>query len=210
MTSSPLSESLPKQPVNEVYALFALPVGRYSMPNFPTVKKEIFKWIETQDIRSEHERLAITHNVSQIGARNRILEDSRSVADFLLDACKQYNTEAYNYDLNFSISDCYLELATKGALYAPHEHSNCIYSATLLINYQDGHSPLKFRRNVAGSYYPVMQFPNKDYTAFNMTEATVPMEEGDLIIYPSSMTHGYEGNPYDDRVTMTVNFIPDK
>ncbi|WP_124981699.1 putative 2OG-Fe(II) oxygenase [Nonlabens xiamenensis] len=210
MTQSPLSDNLPSQPVNEVYALFALPVGRYSMPDFPTHKKQIFKWIETQDIRPEHERLAITHNVSQIGKRNTILEDNATLADFLLDKCREYNTESYNYDLDFAISDCYLELATKGALYAPHEHSNCIYSATLLINYIDGHSPLKFRRAVNGSYYPVMQFPNKDYTAFNMTEATVPMNEGDLIIYPSSMTHGYEGNPYDDRVTLTVNFIPNK
>ena len=210
MTQSPLSDNLDNAVTNEVYALFALPVGRYAFPNFPTVKKQIFKWIETQDIRPEHDRNAITHNVSQIGKRNTILEDNASVADFLLDKCREYNKEAYNYDLDFAISDCYLELATKGALYAPHEHSNCIYSATLLINYIDGHSPLKFRRNVAGSYYPVMQFPNKDYTAFNMTEATVPMNEGDLIIYPSSMTHGYEGNPYDDRVTMTVNFIPNK
>ena len=210
MDSNPLSDSLPKAGKSEIYALFALPVGVYSCPNFATVKKEIFKWIETQDIRPEHDRLAITHNVSQIGKRNTILEDNASVADFLLKSCKDYNEGAYYYDLDFAISDAYLELATKGALYAPHEHSNCIYSATLLINYQEGHSPLKFRRNVAGSYYPVMQFPNKDYTAFNMTEATVPMKEGDLIIYPSSMTHGYEGNPYDDRVSMTVNFIPDK
>ena len=101
------------------------------------------------------------------------------------------------------------EIANKDAIYAPHEHSNCLYSLTYLVNYDDKqHAYMKWRRNVASHFYPVIQLDTKDLTPYNMTEATFKQSEGDILIYPSNITHGYDSNPADQRITITANIVP--
>ena len=102
--------------------------------------------------------------------------------------------------------ESYLELASEGAIYAPHEHSNCVYSLTYLINYDhEKHAYVKWRKNVASNHYPILQLDSQDPTAFNLTEATFSMNEGDIIIYPSNVTHGFDSNPSNERITFTAN-----
>ena len=67
---------------------------------------------------------------------------------------------------------------------------------------------MKFKRNVMSQMFPIMMLPFEQMTAFNLQEATIPYANGDCIIYPSNLTHGYESNPTDNRVTLTFNIIP--
>ena len=203
-----LSDNLEDTVTQEIYGLFPQPVGRYALKDYPALRNEIYTYINKVKLVDETGRESISHNVKQIGSRNECIEQSPLLSQQLIEIAKLFNTQAYNYDVNLAISEAYLEMAGEGALYAPHEHSNCLYSATVLINYEKGHAPVKFRRNVTSNYYPVMQFPSKGYSPYNLTEATTPMEEGDVIIYPSMITHGYEGNATPNRITLTVNFVP--
>ena len=41
-----------------------------------------------------------------------------------------------------------------------------------------------------------------------MTEATFEINEGDIIIFPSNLTHGYDTNPKNERITLTANITP--
>ena len=69
-----------------------------------------------------------------------------------MDAIHKHNESSYNYKSDLQISESYLELAAEGAIYAPHEHSNCVYSLTYLINYNhEQHSYIKWRKNVASN-----------------------------------------------------------
>ena len=46
----------------------------------------------------------------------------------IIDAVDKHNNNSMKYKSNFSINDSYLELASEGAIYAPHEVSNCLFS----------------------------------------------------------------------------------
>ena len=77
------------------------------------------------------------------------------------------------------------------------------------ISYQEEqHAYLKFKRQVQSQMFPVMMLPFKQMTAFNLQEATVPFKNGDVVIYPSNLTHGYESNQTDGRITLTFNVVP--
>jgi len=205
---SQLSDNLENKVTQEVYGMFPTPVGRYSLDNYAQLRNEVYTYINKVKIQDESGRESICHNVKQIGNKNECIEEAPLLTQQLIEIAQKFNDATYNYDVNFAISEAYLEIANEGALYAPHEHSNCLFSATVLINYETGHAPVKFRRNVTSSYYPVMQFPSKGMSPYNLTEATTPMEEGDVIIYPSMITHGYEGNATPNRIALTVNFVP--
>lgn len=200
-----LSDSLDDQVTFETYGLFMAPVTKYSMEDFVP---KIISWMKNEDF-VDHDRQAICHNVQQIGPTNKILDDLPDLKSELLTATRKANESSLCYASNFAISDCYLEIAHPQAIYAPHEHSNCLYSGTMFINYiPDSHSYLKFKRNTLSSMFPVMMLPYEQMTAFNLQEATIPVQQGDALIYPSNLTHGYESNPTDNRITLTFNVIP--
>lgn len=189
----------------ETYGLFMTPVTKYDMTDFVV---PILNWMKNEDF-VDHDRNTICHNVQQVGPTNKILEDLPDLKAELLTAVRKANQGGMSYASNFAISDCYVEVAHPGAIYAPHEHSNCLFSGTLFINYEpEQHSYMKFKRNVMSQMFPIMMLPFEQMTAFNLQEATIPYANGDCIIYPSNLTHGYESNPTDNRITLTFNVIP--
>lgn len=205
-TQIDLSTNLEDKISFETYGLFMTPVTKYSSPEFIDL---ILNWMKNEDFVDINERSQICHNVQQVGRTNKILKDLPELRQFLLDVAHKHNDSGYNYASQFEISDCYVEIANEGAIYAPHEHSNCLFSGTYFINYQqDQHSYLKFKRNVLSSMFPVMMLPYKQMTAFNLQEATIPYKAGDAVIYPSNLTHGYESNLVGERITLTFNVIP--
>ena len=189
----------------ETYGLFMTPVTKYDMTDFVV---PILNWMKNEDF-VDHDRQTICHNVQQVGPTNKILEDLPDLKAELLTAVRKANEGGMSYASNFAISDCYVEVAHPDAIYAPHEHSNCLFSGTLFINYEpEQHSFMKFKRNVMSQMFPIMMLPFEQMTAFNLQEATIPYANGDCIIYPSNLTHGYESNPTDNRITLTFNVIP--
>ena len=148
-------------------------------------------------------------NLQQVGKTNKILQDLPDLEKQLLECVHFHNNEGLNYASEFRLSDVYVELAHSGAIYAPHEHANCLFSGTFFISYQEEqHAYLKFKRQVQSQMFPVMMLPFKQMTAFNLQEATVPFKNGDVVIYPSNLTHGYESNQTDGRITLTFNVVP--
>jgi len=200
-----LSDSLETAIDFETYGLFMIPVTKYSAPD---LVDDVLKWARNQDF-VKHDRQAISHNIQQIGETNQILTDIPELKALLLEVARKHNQSGLNYASNFEISDCYLEVAHQGAIYAPHEHSNCLFSGTYFISYEkDAHSYLKFKRNTISNTYPIMMLPYESMTAFNLQEATIPYAAGDIVIYPSNLTHGFDSNPTDNRITLTFNVIP--
>ena len=190
----------------ETYGFFPTPVTRIKATQHADLKKGIMEWISKQDILPKHGRETICHGISQIGETNALINEYQEFREIIMDAIHKHNESSYNYKSDLQISESYLELAAEGAIYAPHEHSNCVYSLTYLINYNhEQHSYIKWRKNVASNHYPILQIDSKDPTAFNLTEATFNMEEGDIIIYPSNVTHGFDSNPSNDRISFTAN-----
>ena len=148
-----LSDSLEDKIDFETYGLFMIPVTKY---NLKSMVDPVLKWARNQDF-VKHDRQSISHNIQQIGETNQVLQDLPELKANLLNIARKHNESGLNYATNFEISDCYLEVAHEGAIYAPHEHSNCLFSGTFFISYDmESHSYLKFKRNTISNTYPIM------------------------------------------------------
>ena len=208
-TPHPLSDKLEDAITNETYGLFPTPVSRFTLPNHEELKKQIMEWMSTVNILDRSGRESITHNIVQIGESNKLLTDLPDVANAFKQAIYQHNDNSMHYKCDLAVNESYLELANEGAIYAPHEVSNCIYHSIYLINYNDEqHSYYKFRKSVASNHYPIMQINSKQLTQYNMTEATFKMAEGDIITFPSNLTFGFDSNPNNERITLSANIVP--
>ena len=120
-----LSDSLTDKIQQETYGLFPIPVTKVSLPNHDQYKQQILTWMAQQSILEKHSREAICYNVAQIGETNQLLLDLPDLAQDILNAAITHNNNANKYNTNLAISESYLELHHEGAIYAPHEHSNC-------------------------------------------------------------------------------------
>ena len=44
--------------------------------------------------------------------------------------------------------------------------------------------------------------------AFNQVDATVPYNEGDVIIHPPNLQHGFESSSHTNRIALSFNVAP--
>ena len=206
-----LSQSLEKEVLhkNQTYGVFPIPISTFRVPDHDKVKQQILKWMKDQELNPDHARKSISHIVVEIGKTNDLLNSLPDLKETLLSLVSTHNDNSFNYTSRTDIVESYLELAQEQAIYAPHEHANSVYSCTYFINFDNSiHSSLKFRRHIFSTFYPSLQLPSSQQTPFNMPEVLVPHTEGDLLIYPSNLTHGYESNPSDQRITLSFNIAP--
>ena len=210
MTNShPLSDKLEDKITNETYGLFPTPVSKFSVPNHEELKKEILLWMKDNEILKKSGRESITHNVVQVGENNKLLRDLHDVAAAFESAVVLHNDNSMHYKFNLGVNESYLEIAQEGAIYAPHEVSNCLYHSIYLVNFdQNKHSSYKWRKNVGSNHYPIMQVDSSQITPYNMTEATFNMSEGDIITFPANLTFGYDSNTANELFTISANIVP--
>ncbi len=208
-----LSDDFESIQQTNVYGLFMNPVGNYTNENHERDKNAITNFINqcTNDDLHQSPNTSICHGVTQIG-ENNVLDHPllATVKETILDAVRQINEGSMQYDLStMEIIDSHIEVASQNSIYAPHEFSNCLYSGCYFINYDPmKHAPLRFKRTTQSTFYPIMQCKQTGMTPFNLLDATVPTAEGDIVIFPSNMTHGYETNGEHNRITLTFNVAP--
>ena len=83
-------------------------------------------------------------------------------------------------------------------------------SAVYYVNYDnEKHISTNFTREES-LYFPSMpalQLMRKKYTPHNQDNELI-VNEGELIIFPAQIIHGYDDNQFQDRVTLSMNMMP--
>ena len=156
-------------------------------------------------------KTSICYNITQLGD-NAILEHQAlaTIKETIQKAVFEVNSQSYCYEWEkfqeIQFSDSYIEVAGAESMYAPYEQSNVLYSGCYFINYlPDKHSPLKFNRAIGSPHYPIMQGKHSKITPFNNLTQDVPTSEGDILIFPSNLSRGFELNSTPNRLTLTFN-----
>lgn len=209
-----LSDSLENIAQTNVYGMFMSPIGVFHNTNHEQNKVDILEYVKTLDgesVTAPAPTSKISHNILQLGPPNLLdLPGLASVKESILQAVTEVNKQAFAYAIQQpTIVDSQLEVANEGSFLAPHEYANTVYRGYYYVNFDPQlHSSLTFKRNVASPHYPIIQTPNLTETPFNILEQQVPTQEGDIVIFPSNMTHGFENNTHANRMTISFNVLP--
>jgi len=106
------------------------------------------------------------------------------------------------------ITQSWLNYTDKGQFHHSHEHPNSIVSGVLYINADKNNDQIKFYKR----HFPEIKINTKEYNYFNSTSWNFKVETGDLILFPSGLTHNVdskEGN--NTRISLAFNtFIKGK
>lgn len=106
------------------------------------------------------------------------------------------------------ITQSWLNYTDEGQFHHSHEHPNSIVSGVLYINADKNNDQIKFYKR----YYPEIKINSKQYNLFNSTSWNFKVETGDLILFPSGLTHNVDSKVGNNtRISLAFNtFIKGK
>lgn len=150
-------------------------------------------------------------NLTHYGDHGNILDDIPEVKKLLEHFCSFEYKNTLGYKSDLEIKQSWINVCEEGGHQEKHSHPNCLMCGTTFIKKTKLHPPLAFfspyvseRSNVSS----LVDIPiNKNQ--FNLTEICFEqVDEGDTLMWPSWLLHGYQRNTSDTRISLSFNMMP--
>lgn len=143
----------------------------------------------------------ITTNDVFVLENPRLSNLKRLVNESLNDYLKQIYHPINDVKLLTTIS--WLNFTDKTQYHHKHCHHNSIVSGCLYINARRESDCIVFTRRATGENWQIQ--PN-NYNAFNSNEFSVPVNTGDLVLFPSNLIHSVPKTDHDYmRISLAFN-----
>jgi uncharacterized protein (TIGR02466 family) len=136
-----------------------------------------------------------------------VLENPRlsDLKTLVNEALNDYLKQIYHpiNDVKLLSTISWLNFTDKTQFHHKHCHHNSIVSGCLYINAKLESDCIVFTRRATGENWQLQ--PN-DYNAFNSNEFTVPVNTGDLVLFPSNLIHSVPKTNHDYmRISLAFN-----
>jgi uncharacterized protein (TIGR02466 family) len=196
----------------KTFDIFPSPIYGVSYSNHAILKEKIFSLLQDAEFESNnisgnlfHYKNSKTHSILYENGFEEFKE-------WIEDNCYHYVTDILGYHLDDKIivTDSWLNKCNKGGHQYPHHHTNSYISGTYYINFEDGHSPLIFIKDDTSSHISKQSLSlekNKSPSRYNSDYVIMP-EESELYLWQSHLTHGVPDNQLDNRISLSMNFMP--
>ncbi len=114
-----------------------------------------------------------------------------------------YVREIMKVDYNVYITNSWKNLTKPGEQHMIHNHSNSIISGCLYLRSSHIQPTISFTR---GNFPYLLAFEPTEFTPFNALEWTIPVEDNNIILFPSTMHHCVKTNQSNkERMSLAFN-----
>ena len=197
---------------SEIFNLFPILLKGYKNPNHKFDKQTILQYKDTNNSYKNNSCDNLIHwgcNGSDVS----VIEE-QSLCNFkkwIKDCCVDFiHSCGYDLQSDVIVTDSWINECHAGGNQKFHYHTNSFVSGTYYVNYDDTlHAPLQFKRHSIDSSQRQSVSLNRKINTPYATDAAIVPEEGELFLWESHMTHGYDHNKGDGRVSLSVNFMPE-
>ena len=211
-----IPEQKKPQPVGMGYPVQQTQSGDELMQLFPTpllicpypvdYSKEL-EWIRNQECRKENKG----GDVGNGGIHyNRQSEDTfvldrpelSNIRAFIEAKLHEFVTKIYASTDKMVITQSWLNKSKKGESHHEHVHPNSIVSGVWYPQIHEQLPPIQFRSKNQRD----VSLQSEKYNTFNSATFMLPMKRGELILFPSSLTHSVPANQSDEeRISLSFN-----
>lgn len=197
----------------KVLDVFPTPIYREIYNDNKTLKDTVVRMIEGATVTKNTISENLYHFDNARGDSFLYREEFLSLKEWLEEQCSKFVKDIMGYELpeKMIVTDSWLNICNFGGQQYPHYHTNSYISGTYYVNYEDGHAPLFFRHVDGSTHSPTqsisLQADKQKFGKYNSDVIVYP-EEGEILLWPSHLTHGYGGNEKDHRISISMNFMP--
>lgn len=128
----------------------------------------------------------------------------KELKEFCLEYLNKYITEVYRpkYNVKPYITQSWLNWTKPGEYHHTHEHPNSFVSGVLYINAKKDEDKIKFHK----PNYQQLYIETNDYVASNSKTWWFNVKTGDIVLFPSGLTHNVETvTSNETRISLAFN-----
>ena len=156
------------------------------------------KFITEQETRN--------NNGNTTSINNNLFESAElaEVARFCEESVQQYFKEVYapKHDVTPYITQSWANYTKKGQWHHKHEHPNSFISGVFYVQAQKDIDKIYFYKNG----YQQIKLPTDNYNLYNSDSWWLGVETGQLILFPSHLTHMVQAVQTDEtRISISFN-----
>ena len=213
-----IPEEKKAQPASMGYPTQQTPAGDELMQLFPTpvlicpypvdYTKEL-EWINNAECRKENQG----GDAGNVQHYNRQSEDTfvldrpelSNIRAFIEAKLHEFVTKIYASTDKLVITQSWLNKSKKGESHHEHVHPNSMVSGVWYPQIHEQMPPIQFRSR--GQRDVALQ--TEKYNTFNSATFMLPMKRGELILFPSNLTHSVPTNVgEEERISLSFNTWP--
>lgn len=182
-----------------LHNLFPTPVGLYALGRDLTTQELSF--LKKQETRS--------NSGNTTSADNTILKakELTKLRDFIETSVSDYFKTVYNpkHNVNLKITQSWTNYTEKGQYHHKHAHPNSFVSGVFYVQADKTQDRIYFYKD----RFEQIKFPPSEWNVWNSESWWFEVGTGDLILFPSSLTHMVETVQHDQtRISLSFNTFP--
>ena len=127
----------------------------------------------------------------------------KDIKTFVDESIKQYFKEVYSplNNIEVYVTQSWINYTKQGQYHHRHEHPNSLFSGVFYLDVTKDLDKIKFFKNV----YQNLKMPSDEWTIYNSDSWWIPVETGNLILFPSSTSHMVE-DVVADKTRISIAF----
>lgn len=179
--------------------LFPTPVAKFTLDRAFTTEE-----LDFVDQQPTHSNMGNTTSDDRYVLTHKTMA---SVYDFVKSCVGTYlqNIYAPKNDVSLRVTQSWLNYSKPGEWHHRHAHPNSFVSGVLYMKAIKDSDKIYFY----GDEYKTIDLPTENYNLYNSRSWWLPVETGDLMLFPSSLTHSVEKVQADQtRVSLAFNTFP--
>ena len=193
---------------SEILKLFPEPIFKYKIEDHKDINKKLSEYI--YNLKNNDDEGLKRSNKGGWHSKNFELKDKNSiqfqfaikVQEYIVDTFKKFGWKIKNK--NIRISEMWAIINKKENFNVVHTHPNCYLSAAYYVKAPINCGKFEIEHpNSAKKYaYPEVEVRNE----LNLEVASIEINEGDLLLFPSYLPHKVGQNQSDDdRIVISFN-----
>ena len=102
-----------------------------------------------------------------------------------------------------------VQVSQFGTIIPPHIHPNSYLTGYFFVQFdeQKGHTPLVLNNPFYNTFTPGYTFPQEKPTMWSSENFIPPVQEGQLILFPSNLQHFFPKQEADDRIVVAFDLM---
>lgn len=180
------------------YNLFPTAIGKFELG------REFTDWELSFFTKQEtYKNEGNTASTDKYVLKNKKIEN---VNNFIKESIKEYFKTIYapKYDVDLRITQSWLNYTKHGGFHHKHAHQNSFLSGVLYIKAERDKDKIYFYKDG----YQQIKLPTEKFNVYNSDSWWFEVGSGDLLLFPSSLTHMVETVQSDERISLAFNTFP--
>lgn len=195
--------------------IFPTPLGIEPVEGHERHKARILQLLEDETLTPNLKSPNLVHTPTAIheggDAQTRLRRALPELFEAIRSAARVFGLSAYGNDVNWLITDAWLNKMLPGGSQHMHDHANSLISTIYLVSLAEDAPRTHFHKPVLSVGRPYFELTPQEFNRYNFDYTWLDeAREGNVILFPSYIKHSVPPNESaEPRITLACNLFPE-